>query len=313
MSFTLLKLAAPVVVSWQLLEIGGITTPPLQLLVLKEDTAVLEMASSNEKLLAEGLAVRIREELEAGRSPSPRLAFDYLAAVRSVPHVLFLRSWLRFPSGEVVEASFVSDNRANGRALRFFDRTSGEKVVLVQWWGEVDEELRDALAIIIGGGNPEKQQEAVESLKKKAKFGRIPCHRVSVEAAGRVELLPCGATNKDMGEALAGLWPYLEDSARQRLGSMVHVAHSAQFSLKAAEEGALFPLFMLLRPLTVQPFFLGLPDSPLPVRQLEPSKYEEMIQWQLPLGERFQLFLGKKEISPTDFSLSFAQMLRRYF
>lgn len=310
---TLLALAAPVVVSWQLLQIGGTTAPAVKLLLVSEEMAVLEAVPERERFLAEGLAAQIRQELEAGRSPGRSLSLDYLVAVRNVPVVLFLRGWLRFPSGEVVEANYVSDHRSNGAALGFTDRLSGEKVVLVQWWGKVDEELRDALAIIIGGTDSEKRKETVESLKKKAKAGRIPCQRVSVEAAFRVELLPCGATKEDMGKALARLWPYLEDSARQRLGVMVQVAHSAQFSVKAASEGVLFPDFMLLRPLAVQPFFLGLPESPLPVKQLEPSDYTDMIQWQLPFGEQFRSFWGKKEVVPIDLNLSFPQMLRRYF
>lgn len=314
-NLTLLAIAAPVVVSWQLLEIRGITTTAPVLLLLREERADLEAAPERERFIAEGLAARIREELEAGRAPSRSLTLDYLVAVRNVSTVLFLRGWLRFPSGEIVEVNYVSDGRSNssGAALGFADRLSGEKVVLVRWWGKVDDELRDALATIISGTDSEKQKEAVESLKKQAKAGRMPCHRVSVEAAFRVELLPCGATKEDMGKALARLWPYLEDSARQRLGLMVQVAHSAQFSVKAASEGALFPYFMLLRPLAVRPFFLGLPESPLSVKQLQPSSYTDMIQWQLPSGEQFRSFWGRKEVVPIDFSLSFPQILRRYF
>ncbi|MEW5877360.1 MAG: hypothetical protein AB1751_04740 [Acidobacteriota bacterium] len=312
-TLTLLAVAAPVVVSWQLLEIPGLTTPPVELLLVREETAVLEAAPERERFLAEGLAAQILKELEGKRSPGRSLTLEYLAAVRNVPAVLFLRGWLRFPGGEVVEANYVSDQRSNGEALGFSDRLSGEKVVLVRWWGKVDEEILDALATIISGTNAEKQKEALESLKKKAKAGRIPCQRVSVEAAYRVELLPCGATKEDMGEALARLWPYLEDSARQRLGVMVQVAYSAQFSVKGAVEGVLFPYFIFLRPLAVQPFFLGLSESPVPIKQLEPSSYTDMIQWQLPSGEHFRSFWGKKEISPIDFSLSFREMLRRYF
>ncbi len=312
MHLTLLMVATPIMVSWQLLQVEGVTTPALEFLLIKEETAVLEGAPEKEKLLAGGLAARVREELEAGRRPGPALTRDYLAAVGKFPRVSFLRGWLRLPTGDVVEARYLSDDRSTGHALGFFDRATGEKMVLMQWLGKVDEEVREALAYILGGTNPEKREEAIETLKNKA-TGRISCLRVAVEAAGRIELLPCGATKKEMAEAAARLWPYLEDVARQRLGIMVQVVHSAQYSKKEATQGVLFPHFVILRALAVPPAALALTESPLRTKQLEPSNYRDLIQWELPSGERFLPFWGKKEIPATDLALSFPQLLRRYF
>lgn len=310
MSPVLLSLAAPVIMHWQLAEVRGVGAPPPKLLIVTEEAVAFDLVPESEKLVAAGLASNIHRELEAGRKPAARLVVDYLTAVKNFPRVLFVRAWLRLSEGHVVRANYLSDHRTNSSALGFLDVSTGERVVLLRWGGAWDPEIPRLFTVLFNEKDNDRKEEAEVLLKAKLSSESAHCKRVAVEAAGRVEVLPCSSGRQEMGEALARLWPYLEDGARQRLGVMMQVAYLVQFQVT---KEAVFPILVLLRGLAVPPSTVGLAEPSVSLKQLEPSDFQEFFVWELPSGDRFRDFWGKTALAPVDFSYSFAELLRRYF
>lgn len=308
MTFALLAFLAPVTVSWQLLEVRGLSPQPAQLLLVMEDTVQVEELRGEDAARVRTVAAAVHDALRDGGTPAPRLTADYLAAVQHAPKVVVTRMWLRLNEEELVTGVLVSDRSAGGRAWVISDQPTGEKVALVQWEGQRDREMEQHLRTLLFGGDEKARAEAEAALVQRAKAKRN-CRRVAVQAAGRRELLPCRATVEDMATTLALFWPEVAAEARPRLGAMLHFAHAARFP--EAADGALFPYYMMLRSFALPPQALGIADAEVNVRQLQPTDVREFLRWRLPSGDEFRPFWGKREVPPSDLSLSFPQRLRR--
>lgn len=308
MNATIFALLAPVAVSWQLLEIRGLSPQPVQLLLVAENAVRADHLRGEQAARFRTLATAVQEALKNGGTPSARLTADYLAATQEAPRVLVVRTWLRLGEEEPVRGVYLSDRSAGGQALVIVDPPTGDTVALVRWEGQRDAETERHVRTLLSSADEKARAEAEAALIRRAK-GRRPCLRVAVHAGGRRELLPCNATHEDMAATLAALWVELASEARPRLGAMLRFIHGARFTPPA--DGALFPYFTMLRSMAVPPQVLGIAETPVSVRQLQPTDIRDFLRWSLPSGDVFRPFWGKPELPASDLSLSFPQLLRR--
>jgi|GEM_PF-3836103 len=299
-------LVAPVSVGWQLLEVRGLGSEPVKLLVVSEDTVQLDGVAREVAVQVEVAAKAVQEELRHGRRPSAALVRDYLKTSARVPRTMVLRTWLALPEGLVTSTS-VSDPLAGGRLWALHD-ASGERIAFVQWAGPKDvAKFRQLVAQLFSPSEGERVA-AEEELRRHAR-GKAACAKVLVHAAGRTEYLPCGSGLAEMGELLGLLWPEVGEAARHRFGKMLFLTANAALP---PGDTSLFPTFLLLRGLAPPVDGLGVAGGTLHFRQLAPE-LREFLLWELPDNPDIRGIVGERGIPPSDLTRSFPRWVRELF
>jgi len=136
--------------------------------------------------------------------------------------------------------------------------------------------------------------------------------RAVAEVNGQRDFLPAGATGDDIGEALGRMWDNLDGEPRERIGRTLAMLVLAEESLKAATESSQFQAALLIG-LEREAIWKHVPLPALPqgtqLKRLTP--YIQLLLFQPPPGEVLKPFYGERGWQPPDFSLSFAQQVRR--
>ncbi len=136
--------------------------------------------------------------------------------------------------------------------------------------------------------------------------------RAMAEVNGQRDFLTAGATEDDIGEALARMWDNLDGEPRERIARTLAMLVLAEESLKAASDTQ-EPRATLVNGLEREALWkhVALPALPQGTQLKRLTPYIQLLLFQPPPGEVLKPFYGERGWNPPDFSLSFAQQVRR--
>ena len=256
------------------------------------------------------------------RRGKARLLLGLSRADAAVPGAIVSHNGCRllFTDEAVVRADFLLSNPTGSEAVVVEDMESGQYLA-VEKVGEPSD-LPELLHLLIGGNyflepghekmGAAKREELEHHIREES--GRAAAKtRAVAEVNGQRDLLPSGATNDEIGAALARMWDNLDGEARRRIERVLGILAVVRDEIGKEKpdmgtltSGAVVPASALhLKGVpaiesAVGTRFVTTPDQRYPTTQLQP-----------PPEDVVQPFYGRRGWWTIDFSSSFPSQVER--
>ncbi len=224
-----------------------------------------------------------------------------------------------FPEGTVVRTDFVLSSPSGSEATVVEDIQSGQYLA-VEKVGKPSE-LPELYRLLIGGTSfIEPGREKMDAAKREDLQRRIrevgeqvaAKTRAIAEVNGQRDLLAAGATDDEIGAALAGMWGNLDGEPRKRIERVLGVlavvraaVDQESRNMDTATSAALLPASSLR--------FKGVPaiDAPAGTKLVRTSKLTGTMGLQPPPEDVAKPFYGERGWWTLDFSASFPSQVER--